>query len=100
MLLQGKLRQVVRWVTGRNKGGLLFPTDTGRKMGNKLVEFIASKHTALTTLSLEEFCQYDIMPTLIDIDIMSYIMEKVAKDIQGAAGPGGIDASTWQDCTL
>ena len=87
MLLQGKLQQVVRWVTRRNNGGLLFPTDTGRKMGNKLAGFLASKHTALMTLSVEEFCQYDIMSAL-------------TKDMQGAAGPERIDTSTWQDCTL
>eukprot|EP00957_Ditylum_brightwellii_P011291 853799-Ditylum_brightwellii.AAC.1 len=27
MLLQDKLRQAVRWITGQDKGGLLQPTD-------------------------------------------------------------------------
>eukprot|EP00957_Ditylum_brightwellii_P096733 7367239-Ditylum_brightwellii.AAC.1 len=31
MLLQGKLRQVVCWLTGRDKGGLLQPTDIDSK---------------------------------------------------------------------
>eukprot|EP00957_Ditylum_brightwellii_P001267 99487-Ditylum_brightwellii.AAC.1 len=31
MLLQSKLRQAVCWVTGRDKGGLLLPTDRDSK---------------------------------------------------------------------
>ena len=36
----------------------------------------------------------------MDINIMADILEKVAKSMQGAAGPGGIDATSCQYWTL
>eukprot|EP00957_Ditylum_brightwellii_P112147 8550659-Ditylum_brightwellii.AAC.1 len=44
MLLQGKLHQAVRWVTGQDKGGLLQPNSTNSKTGNTIntVEKVAS----------------------------------------------------------
>eukprot|EP00957_Ditylum_brightwellii_P194525 14816663-Ditylum_brightwellii.AAC.1 len=44
MLLQGKLHQVVRWVTGRDKGGFLLPTDTDSKTCLPVGEVLLSKH--------------------------------------------------------
>ena len=44
MLLQGKLRQVVRWATNREQGGPLLPTDTDSKSGRPVGEVLEEKH--------------------------------------------------------
>ena len=42
----------------------------------------------------------DTLPPLIDVDITGGHVEKVARRIQGGAGPGGSDASQWQNYLL
>ena len=42
----------------------------------------------------------DTLPPLIDVNITGGHVEKVARHIQGGAGPGGSDASQWQNYLL
>ena len=100
MILQGKICQAVSRANGRNKGGILLPTDTGRKTGKNVADVIASKHPDPMSPAAEAFCQYVKISTLIDVDIMVDIVEQVAKSMKGAAGPRGIDTVAWQDWNL
>ena len=44
MILQRKLQQEIGWMAGCDKGGLMLPKDTDRRMGKLVVDFISSEH--------------------------------------------------------
>eukprot|EP00957_Ditylum_brightwellii_P049497 3754346-Ditylum_brightwellii.AAC.1 len=79
MLLQGKLQQAVRWITGRDKGGLLQPTKIDSKTGDT---------------------EYETLPTFIDLDVTASTVEKVTSRMQNSAGLDRMDAVAWQDYLL
>ena len=87
MLLQGKLRQEVRRFTGRDKAGLLLPTDTDVNTETLVADVIFSKHPNCTSPALEAFNPYVSSPALIDLDITSDIVDRVPKMMKGAAVP-------------
>ena len=93
MLLQGNLCQTVRRVTGWDKGGLLLPIDTDTKTGTSVAHILRFKHHGLTSLALEAFYPYASIPALIDLEITSDIINRVAKEMHSTAGPGGINAT-------
>ena len=100
ILLQGKLQQAFQWVAVSDKEGILLPTYMNRNTVKLAVEVIVSNHTAPTPPTVEAFCQYDEILTLVDIVITADILEQVSKSMQGVAGLGGIDADLCQYCTL
>eukprot|EP00957_Ditylum_brightwellii_P197677 15059899-Ditylum_brightwellii.AAC.1 len=88
MLLQGKLRQAVRWVTGQDKGVLLQPTNTCSKTGLPVEEVFLSKHPSPTQPSEDAHVDYDTLPAIINIDVTEDTVENAASKMQGTAGPG------------
>eukprot|EP00978_Attheya_sp_CCMP212_P013894 scaffold35059_cov31-Attheya_sp.AAC.1 len=44
MVLQGKLRQAVRWITQRHKGGMLYLDDIDVKTGKPVIDVLKSNH--------------------------------------------------------
>eukprot|EP00957_Ditylum_brightwellii_P198419 15120624-Ditylum_brightwellii.AAC.1 len=100
MLLQGKLRQAVRWVTGQDKGSLLQPTDICSKTGLPVEEVLLCKHPSPTQPSEEALCEYENILALVDIDVTKDTVENVAAKMQGTAGPGGVDSIAWRDWIL
>ena len=93
MLLQGNICQAVRRVTGWDKGGILLPIDTDTKMGTSVAHILCFKHPGLTSPALEVFHPYASIPALIDLEMTSDIINRVAKKMHGMSGPGGIDAT-------
>eukprot|EP00957_Ditylum_brightwellii_P043810 3322308-Ditylum_brightwellii.AAC.2 len=100
MLLQGKLRQAVRWVTGRDKGGLLLPSDTNLNTGLTVGEVLLSKHPDPTPPPKSAFKTYEDLPALINLAITAVTVMHIASRMQGSAGPGGVEAVSWQDWLL
>ena len=87
MLLQGRLRQEVRRFTGRNKGGLLLPTDTDVNTETLVADVLFYKQLNRTSPALEEFHPYVSSPALIHLDTTSDIVYRVPKRMKGAAVP-------------
>eukprot|EP00957_Ditylum_brightwellii_P142943 10891218-Ditylum_brightwellii.AAC.1 len=100
MLLQGKLRQAVCWLTSRDKGGLIQPTDIDLKTGKPVSKVLLSKHLAQSKPLEAVLEEYNNLPALIDIDATDDIVQSVVSKMQGAAGPGGVDSIAWQDWLL
>ena len=44
LVLRGKLRTAVRWITEREKGGVLLPEEQCTKTGKRVLEMIHAKH--------------------------------------------------------
>jgi hypothetical protein len=78
LILQGKLRAAVRWLTEREKGGVLLPGDTDEKTGETIFDVLKSKHPAARVPEASEMEDYDILPDFVDVDITEDIVEQVA----------------------
>mmetsp|Transcript_14787 Transcript_14787/g.22031 ORF Transcript_14787/g.22031 Transcript_14787/m.22031 type:complete len:104 (-) Transcript_14787:357-668(-) len=97
MLFQGKLQQAVRWLTGRDKGGLLAPDDICSKTWLPVHEVLASKHPEPQVPLESALKTYSTVPTFVDVNVTGEVIEKVARRLSGAAGPGGVNSVTLQD---
>eukprot|EP00957_Ditylum_brightwellii_P208629 15358293-Ditylum_brightwellii.AAC.2 len=100
MLLQGKLWQAVRWVTGRDKGGLLLLSDIDTITGLTVNEVLISKHPDPTPPQESVFNKYEELLALIDLDITAGTAQHIASRLPGLVKPGGVKAVSWQDWLL
>eukprot|EP00957_Ditylum_brightwellii_P074962 5696650-Ditylum_brightwellii.AAC.1 len=100
MLFQGKLQQAVRWLTGREKGGLLKPDDTCSKTGLAVSKVLASKHPEPTVPPESALKDYAQTLICIDVNITGKVVEKVARCLPGVASLGRVDSIYLQDWLL
>eukprot|EP00978_Attheya_sp_CCMP212_P019497 scaffold54738_cov30-Attheya_sp.AAC.1 len=92
LMLQGKLRQAIRFITEREKAGIMLPTDIDEKSGLPVIDVLHSKHPPARVPEVEDLEEYDTLPEFIRVDITDETMEKVVRCLSGAGGPGGTDA--------
>ena len=107
LIIQGKLRSAVRWITDRDQNGLLSASDmTMAKNGDgdlvnmTVLDALRLKHPEPAETSEEACPSYPDTPDLIDLDITGGHIQTVARSLRGGAGPGGSDAAAWQDWLL
>ena len=100
IILQEKLWQDVKQVTGRDKGGLILPKKMEERTGQLVTDILVSKHPYLAPLAVEAFHHYNKIMNRIGLNITADIAEQVSKTIQGVSGTDGIDTTECQDCTL
>eukprot|EP00957_Ditylum_brightwellii_P067559 5128985-Ditylum_brightwellii.AAC.1 len=92
MLFQGKLRQAVRWLTGREKGGLLAPDERCTKSGELVSDVLRSKHPEPVEPEVDALQEFESVPAFMDVNVTASVVEKAARRLSGAAGPDGVDA--------
>ena len=109
LMIEGKVRSAVRWITERERGGLLKATDIttitnsqGQKVEMTVLEVLQRKHPepAQPGPSLRAFLPYPEPPPMIDLDVTGAHILSVARWLRGGAGPGGSNSSAWQDWLL
>ena len=107
LMMQGKIRAAVRWITERSSNGLLAPTDEtivtvgdGSTTSMSVLDVLKSKHPNPRPPHTFSLLDADELPHLEDIEITGAIIHKVVFGIQGGAGPGGADAGHWHDVLL
>ena len=100
MLLPGKLRKAVHWVSIWDKGGPFLPTTMDSKTGKFLGVVFFSNHPQIISPAVELFQHVYYIPTLFDLYIMSNIVKKLDNYMWSVVVTGGIDTSTCKSWTL
>ncbi|KAL5484235.1 hypothetical protein EMCRGX_G020696 [Ephydatia muelleri] len=100
-MLKGHVRAAVRWLTERaDKGGVLDISTYTNDGPKTVLDVLKEKHPDPAQSSAEVFLSCSELSPLIDVDITGSHVEKVARQIQGSAGPGGSTVSHWQGFLL
>jgi hypothetical protein len=99
-MLRGDTRGAVRYITEREKGGVLQPGDIDEKSGLSVAKVLASKHPEARTPVASSLHQYENTPDFVDVDVTEDTVEKVARRLSGSAGIGGIDSLALQHWLL
>ena len=95
MVLQGKIRQAVRFVTERGQGGALAAEDmVQNKDGTEssVDEILISKHPDAIIPEVGVLEEYTETPEFVTLDVTDETVTKVAANLSGSGGPGGVDA--------
>ena len=92
LILQGKLREATRFITQRGEKPCVLKPDDDDGKGNTVKSVLESKHPPQAESSPEAFIVCEQLPTLVDIDVSSSHVYKVAKTRSGSAGIGGLDS--------
>ena len=93
LILQGKIREAVRFITDRaESGGILLP-DQDAGNGRTVMDILQSKHPDQSEPHPDAFVVCDALPTLIEVDVTAEHVQKVAKNLSGGAGVSGLDAA-------
>ena len=101
LMLKGHVRAAVRWLTERaDKGGVLDISTYTNDGPKTVLDVLKEKHPDPAQSSVEVFLSCSELSPLIDVDITGSHVEKVARQIQGSAGPGGSTVSHWQGFLL
>jgi hypothetical protein len=91
-MLRGDVRGVVRYLSDREKGGILQPTDIDKKTGDSVETLLRSKHPDARIPKPKSLVpqHYDhSTPNFVRVNITADAVEKVARRLSGSAGLGG-----------
>ena len=96
-VMSGRLRVAVRQLTDRSGGGVLQPDDVCTKSGEPIIEVLRAKHPPLQDPPLHHhdpttFEAYPSCPDRVPLHFTGDVVERVASQLHGAAGPSGVDA--------
>ena len=101
LILQGRLREAVRFITDRQGGGVMGPEDdAGKPAGKTVLEVLFSKHPEQRETSQEDYIDCDELPPLIDVDITAIHVMQAAKKLSGSSGISGFDSYQLQKLLL
>ena len=103
ILMEGKVRSAMRWLTSRSGGGLLHQNDefidSTTKTRKLVIDILKEKHQVAKQSKEEARKQVDSLLELETVTITSYI-EKSARSMHSGAGPSGSDSEHWKDAFL
>ena len=90
----------MRYLTEREKGGVLLPDDICSKTGLRVADVLDSKHPNTREPEPDALHQYESLPEFIDVDVTEDAVEQTARKMSGAAGLGGLDSYTLKHWLL
>jgi hypothetical protein len=91
-VLRGNLRGAVRYITDREKGGILYPDDIDEKTGLPVSDSLRDKHPANRAVNPSDLPTYQSTPCLVPNVITEDTVLEVANKLLGSAGLGGMDS--------
>ena len=98
MVIDGRLRAGVRWLTNRDGGGILNPEDADTKTLRPVIDILREKHPDILIPNLDDedwasFEEYDECLDSVPVTCEQETVEEMASKLRGGAGPGRVDAS-------
>ena len=93
LVLKGKLRSSVRWITEHEKGGVLQPEEICTKTGERVMEVLRIRHPDALSLSASSLYTYLDQPLeLVPLEITEDTVTELAGRISRGTGIGGTDS--------
>ena len=93
LMLQGKIRAAIRWITERAGGSLLSPSES-------VATVLQSKHPDSLNFPETAIPSFDDLPSLENSEITAANVQFIAYHIQGGADPGVCQSAHWRDALL
>ena len=91
----------VRWITNREKGGVLLPDDKCTKTGELVMEVLCTKNLDARLPSVKILDAYpENPPEMVAVYITEDVVTAVAGRLSGGAGPGGTELVSLQHWLL
>ena len=106
LMLQGKTRPAMHWLTSRAKSHVLSPDNViivdvdGVAQSMSIVNALKLKHPTSHPPHSSTLLNPSQLPLLEDVEVMDGHIGLTAHRIQGSAGPGGCDSTHCQDILL
>jgi hypothetical protein len=86
------MRGALKYLTDREKGGILQPTDIDEKSGDSVETVFRSKHPDSRIPKPGSLPHYAHTPDFVKVGITADAVKKVARRQSGSAGLGGTDS--------
>ena len=99
LMMKGKVRSAMWWLSERASGGVLDPMQEVKK-GVTVLETLKSKHPEPHKSHLSSRLQVPVLPHCEDVIISSASIEKTTRSFQGNSGASGTDSEHWQTVLL
>ena len=101
LVLRGKLRTEVRWITETETARVIQPGDKCKKMGDRVMEVLRTKHPEARTPTAASLDSYLGRPLeLTPVDITEDTVTEVSRRLSAGPGPGGTDSVSLQHWLL
>ena len=99
LMMKGKVRSAMRWLSERASGCVLHPMQEVKK-GVTVLENLKSKHLEPHKSHLSSRFQVPVLPDFEDVIISSASIEKTTRSLQGSLRASGTDSEHWQTVLL
>ena len=97
LLLQGKVRAAVRWLTERANGGLLMPDDMDEQKHQPVHRTLCDLHPEARSIVKSDLeVRVGRTPVMPHLEIERLVVEKISHRLSGSAGLGGTDSNSLQ----
>ena len=101
LVIRGKLRSAVRWITERETGGVLQPGGRCEKTGDRVLKVLRAKHPEARPPTAASLTPYTGgPPEITPVEITNDTVTAVARRLSGGAGPRGTDSVSLQHWLL
>ena len=99
LMMKGKMRSAMRWLSERASGGALDPMQEV-KNGVTVLDTFNPKHPEPHKSHLSSRLQVPVLTDFEDVIISSASIEKTTRCLQGSSGASGTDSEHWQAVLL
>jgi hypothetical protein len=102
LMLQGKVREAMRWISSNEKGGGVLSPNLFINDGKTVFDVLQEKHPEPHIPHPDSLfdVQAGDLPPLIDVEITSKHVELGARRLHGSSGPTGTNSDQWKDYLL
>ena len=100
MCARGDHSKALRWLTDRDGGAVLSPSDIDDKTSMTVEEVLKSKHPPLRNVEPSFLEKFDTVPDFPTVVITGDDVEKVARKLRGSAGLANFDSIIMRNLLL